>query len=104
LPSQQSVLAVQVLVSPFGWHIGVVEVEVVGVVVEVVVVGVVVEVLVVVVVVCAWQLPLAQFLLQHWLFLVQVLPLRLQPIGSADASPMPTVILVCSLRGQHPST
>jgi hypothetical protein len=59
-----------------------------GVVVEVEVV--VVEVLVVVVVVCAWQLPPEQFPLQHWAFLAQVFPLRLQPGGSADASPMPT--------------
>lgn len=58
---------------------------VVGVVVEVVVVGVVV----VVVVVCAWQLPLEQLPLQHCSFLVHVLPLRLQPGGAADASPMP---------------
>jgi hypothetical protein len=101
---QHSVLAVQEL--PFGRHIGVVEVEVVLVVevvgvvveVEVVLVGVVevlvevvlVEVLVVVVVVCAWQLPLAQFLLQHWSFLVQCLPLRLHPGGSPAASPMPS--------------
>ena len=56
------------------------------------VVGVVVVVLVVVVVVvCAWQLPLAQFRLQHWTFLVQFLPLRLHPGGSADTSaPMPS--------------
>src|SRR5919112_1658429 len=53
-------------------HAGVVEVEVV---------------LVVVVVVCAWQLPPEQLPLQHWVPLVQFLPLRLQPIGSADASP-----------------
>jgi hypothetical protein len=66
----------------------VVEVEVVGVVVEVEVV--VVGVVVVEVVVCAWQLPLEQLPLQHCVFLVQFFPLRLQPIGSADASaPMP---------------
>ena len=56
-------------------HAGVVEVEVV---------------LVVVVVVCAWQLPPEQLPLQHWVPLVQFLPLRLQPIGSAEASPMPS--------------
>ena len=79
-------------------HIGVVvevevvlvEVEVVGVVVEVLVDVEVVGVVVVVVVVCAWQVPLAQFLLQHWSFLVQCLPLRLHPGGSAPASPMPS--------------
>jgi hypothetical protein len=64
---------------------GVVVVEVVLVEVEVVLV----EVLVVVVV-CAWQVPPEQLPLQHWAFLVQVLPLRLQPIGSAEASPMPS--------------
>ena len=53
-------------------------------------IGVVVVGVVVVVVVCAWQLPLAQFPLQHCSFLVQVLPLRLQPGGSAPASPMPS--------------
>ena len=58
-------------------HPGVVEVEVVEVLV------------VVVVVVCARQLPPEQFPLQHWAFLAQFFPLRLQPIGSADASPMP---------------
>jgi hypothetical protein len=70
---------------PFGMHIGVVEVEVVLVEVEVLVV-----LLVVVVVVCAWQLPLEQLPLQHCSFLVQFLPLRLQPGGSAEASPMPS--------------
>jgi hypothetical protein len=64
-------------------HPGVV--VVVGVVVEVEVVGVVV-----VVVVCAWQLPLEQFPLQHCSLRVQFLPLRLHPGGSADASPMPS--------------
>jgi hypothetical protein len=48
-----------------GRHIGVV-VEVVLVVVLVVLL---VVVLVVVVVVCVWQLPLEQFLLQHWSFM-----------------------------------
>jgi len=61
-------------------------VEVVLVEVEVVLV----EVLVVVVVVCAWQVPPEQLPLQHWAFLVQFFPLRLHPIGSADASPMPS--------------
>jgi hypothetical protein len=55
-----------------GRHIGVV-VEVVLVDVEVVLVVVLVVllvvVLVVVVVVCVWQLPLEQFLLQHWSFM-----------------------------------
>src|SRR5215217_7013054 len=60
-------------------HIGVVEVEVV-----------LVEVVVVVVVLCAWHVPLEQFRLQHCSFLVQCLPLRLHPGGSAPASPMPT--------------
>ena len=86
-----------------GWHIGVVDVEVVLVDVEVVLVGVVVEVLVevlvvllvvvlvVVVVLGSWQLPLSQTRLpQHWLSLVQCLPLRLHPGGSAPASPMPS--------------
>src|SRR5215211_1248061 len=61
-----------------GWHIGVVEVEVVGVVV--------------VVVVCAsWQVPLTQTRLpQHCVSLVQCLPLRLQPGASAPASWMPS--------------
>jgi hypothetical protein len=75
-----------------GRHSGVVEV----VLVEVVVVGVVVEVLVVllvvvvVVVVCAWHVPLEQLPLQYCSFLVQFFPLRLQPGGSAPASPMPS--------------
>jgi hypothetical protein len=75
-----------------GRHIGVVvEVEVVLVEVEVVLVEVVVVgVVVVVVVVCAWHVPLVQLPLQHCVSLVQVLPLRLHPGGSADASPMPT--------------
>src|SRR5215212_9562678 len=61
-----------------GWHIGVVEVEVVGVVVVVVVVGV-------------WQVPLTQTRLpQHCGSLVQCLPLRLHPGGSAPASWMPS--------------
>jgi hypothetical protein len=88
-PLQHSPLVLQL--PPFGWHIGVVDVEVVLVDVEVVGVEVLVEVLVVllvvVVVVCAWQLPLEQFKLQHWLFLVQCLPLRLHPGGSPAASP-----------------
>ena len=37
----------------------------------------------------AAQVPSVQTSLQHWLFLVQCFPLRLQPIGSAPASPMP---------------
>jgi hypothetical protein len=93
------VSVVHLLSESSGKHIGVVEVEVV--LVEVEVVGVVVEVLVevvlvvvevvVVVVVCAWQVPLEQFPLQHWVFLVHVFPLRLHPGGSADASaPMPS--------------
>jgi hypothetical protein len=41
----------------------------IGVVVEVVLVVVLVVLLVVVVVVCVWQLPLEQFLLQHWSFM-----------------------------------
>ena len=44
-----------------GRHIGVVD--------EVVLVVVLVVLLVVVVVVCVWQLPLEQFLLQHWSFM-----------------------------------
>jgi hypothetical protein len=68
--TQQRSPAVQLL--PSGMHIGVVDVEVV-------LVEVLVVLLVVVVVVCAWQVPLEQFKLQHWLFLVQCLPLRLQP-------------------------
>src|SRR5215212_6739886 len=63
----------------------------IGVVVEVVLVEVVVVGVVVVVVVCARQLPPEQFKLQHCSFLVQCLPLRLQPIGSASASaPIPS--------------
>ena len=85
VPLQQSVLVVQV--PPFGMHIGVVDVEVVLVDVEVVLVEVLVVLLVVVVVVCPWQLPLEQFRLQHWSFLVQCLPLRLHPGGSPAASP-----------------
>ena len=73
------------MLLPVGRHIGVVEVEVV--LVEVLVVEVVV--LVVVVVDCAWQLPPEQLPLQHWVPLVHVLPMRLHPGGSADASPMP---------------
>jgi hypothetical protein len=61
-------------------------VEVVLVEVEVEVVGVVV----VVVVVLAWQVPLAQYPLQHCVSLAQCLPLLLQPIGAAPASPMPS--------------
>jgi hypothetical protein len=63
-------------------------VVVVGVVV--VVVGVVVEVVGVVVVV-VWQVPLEQSIpLQHCAGLVQFFPSRLQPGGSAAASPMPS--------------
>jgi hypothetical protein len=76
--TQQRSPAVQLL--PSGMHIGVVDVEVV-------LVEVLVVLLVVVVVVCAWQVPLEQFKLQHWLFLVQCLPLRLHPGGSPAASP-----------------
>src|SRR5215211_1065349 len=36
------------------------------------------------------RLVLSPFSLQHWVFLVQCLPLRLQQGGSADASPMPS--------------
>jgi len=64
-------------------HIGVVDVEVV-------LDEVLVVLLVVVVVVCAWHVPPEQLPLQHWAFLVQFFALRLQPIGSADASPMPS--------------
>jgi len=72
-------------------HIGVVvEVEVVLVEVVGVLVVLLVEVVVEVVVVCAWHVPPEQLPLQHWSFLVQCLPLRLHPGGSADASPMPT--------------
>jgi hypothetical protein len=68
---------------PRGWHIVVVDVEVVLVEVEVV--------LVVVVVVCSWQVPLGQTRLpQHCVSLVQCFPMRLQPGGSAPASPMPS--------------
>src|SRR5215212_8541835 len=70
-------------VPPFGMHIGVVVVVGVSVVV---VVGVSV-----VVVVGVWQVPLRQTRLpQHWSFLVQCLPSRLHPGGSAPASPMPS--------------
>jgi len=76
---------------PFGRHIGVV-VEVVLVDVEVVLVEVagvsVVEVVGVGVVVCVWQVPLRQTRLpQHCVSLVQCFPARLQPGGSAEASP-----------------
>ena len=72
-------------VARSGRHPGVVVVEVVLLVV------VLVEVVVVVVVVCAWHVPLVQLPLQHCSFLVQVLPLRLHPGGSAEASaPMPS--------------
>src|SRR5215217_3712784 len=72
-------------------EVGVAVVEVVGVaVVEVVGVSVV-EVVGVGVVVCVWQVPLTQTRLpQHWSFLVQCLPARLQPGGSPAASPMPS--------------
>jgi hypothetical protein len=82
MPLQHSPSAVQGIGrrrSEFGRHIGVVDVEVV-----------LVEVLVVVVVVCARQLPPEQLPLQHWPFLVQFLPLRLHPGGSAEAAPMPS--------------
>jgi len=85
LPLQQSPEVLQA--PPFGRHIGVVVVEVVLVDDEVVLVEVLVVLLVVVVVVCAWQVPLTQFRLQHCVSLVQCLPLRLQPGGSAAASP-----------------
>jgi len=78
IPLQHSLSAVQEP-TPFGMHIGVVEVLVD---VEVVLL---VEVLVVVVVVCAWQLPLEQFPLQHWLFLLQCLPLRLRSQAAASS-------------------
>jgi hypothetical protein len=76
---------------PFGRHIGVV-VEVVLVDVEVVLVEVagvsVVEGVGVGVVVCVWQVPLRQTRLpQHCVSLVQCFPARLQPGGSAEASP-----------------
>jgi len=73
-----------------GWHIGVVDVEVVLVDVEVVGVSVVVVVGVsVVVVVGVWQVPLTQTRLpQHCVSLVQFFPLRLQPGRSAEASPL----------------
>src|SRR5215212_4090120 len=70
---------------PLGMHIRVVDVEVVLVDVEVVGVSVV-EVVGVGVVVCVWQVPLTQTRLsQHWSFLVQCLPARLQPGGSPAA-------------------
>jgi len=86
--------------APSGRHGDVVVVEVVLVDVEVVgvsvveVVGVsVVEVVGVSVVEVAgvWHVPLTQTRLpQHWSFRVQCLPARLQPGGSAPASPMPS--------------
>jgi hypothetical protein len=38
----------------------------------------------------SWHLPSTQLLLQHELFFLQRFPLRLQPGGSAAASPMPS--------------
>src|SRR5215217_2082625 len=73
--------------------VGVSVVEVVGVsVVEVVGVSVVEVVGVSVVEVAGvWHVPLTQTRLpQHWSFRVQCLPARLQPGGSAPASPMPS--------------
>src|SRR5215217_3830164 len=71
--------------------VGVAVVEVVGVAVVEVVGVAVVEVVGVGVVVCVWQVPLTQTRLpQHWSFLVQCLPARLQPGGSPAASPMPS--------------
>src|SRR5215217_7401156 len=78
--------------APSGRHGDVVVVEVVLVDVEVVGVSVVEVVGVSVVEVAGvWHVPLTQTRLpQHWSFRVQCLPARLQPGGSAPASPMPS--------------